>query len=101
MPIDRNAGSKIHPKYGLPFSALKLKKKKLVTVDDLLTKDEINDVLNIAISKRSVIKDIIILTIDNEDKWHYIFNDSLTETIAVFLLEKVKNYILSESEDEE
>ena len=45
-------------------------KRKLVTVDDILTKDEVNEIMESAFKVRKEIKDMVFVWIDRDGNTH-------------------------------
>jgi len=86
-------------KYGLPYSALRIDKRKKLTVDQLLTKDSINDTFNEANEIKQKLKGVIIIGLKEDDTYQWFTDDVLLTSQAVWLLECMKYDLLNNNEE--
>jgi hypothetical protein len=84
----------------IPMS-VKIPKRKVVTINDLLTRDDLNGILKDLDKVKPYIKDCIVIYIDKrDDKYYWQITDNTLASMAVWLLESTKNNLLNaESED--
>ena len=78
---------------------LKPAKRKPLTVNDLLTKDDINTVVDDVLEKRADMSSLIVIyqDIDGKIRWNC---SSIALSQFVFLLETVKVALLTEDDEE-
>jgi len=78
---------------------LKSAKRKPLTVNDLLTKDDINTVVDDVLEKRADMSSLIVIyqDIDGKIRWNC---SSIALSQFVFLLETVKVALLTEDDEE-
>ncbi len=93
--IDDNGWNR---KFGLPQSEVKPKKRKSVTINDLLTKDDINGILADLEKIKPNIKDLIVIYMDKNNKYSWQITGNTLESLAVWLLESVKLDLLNNGE---
>ena len=75
-------------------------RSKITTVNDLLARDDVNDMLSRLDKEKPDIQDIIVITVDRKtQKYTVDYNDDILESRAVWLLERVKLDIMK-GEDE-
>lgn len=81
---------------------VKTKRKRITTVDDLLTRDNVNEVFNDLNEVKPHIKDAIVIFIDRRDNQRYYSTtkDTMLST-AVWLLEATKNDLLNDEDGED
>ncbi len=93
-----NRKSNFEKKYGLPKSALRIKKgvRRITTIEDLLTRDDINGIL-VALDKvKPHISDMIVIYFDKERNiLDYIVTDETLVSKSVWMLEATKLDILN------
>ena len=79
-----------------------LLKRKLVTVDDLFTLDDVNDILEKVNKSKSHYSDIIVIVIDKDtEEYSWLLTNNTLESTAVWLLENTKNDLLNRNYDED
>ncbi len=88
-------------KHGLPKSALKVKsKKRITTVEDILTRDDVNGILIHLDKVKPDISDLIVVYYDKEgNRWNYQITEDTLVSTATWLLESAKLALLSENEE--
>ena len=79
----------------------KQKKSKVVTINDLLTRDDINGILSDLDKDKPDIRDLIVIYVDKRDKSfsYYLTQDTLIST-ATWMLEATKLDLLTEQTDD-
>lgn len=71
-------------------------KPEVVTVKDILTRDDINGILKDLADKKDGIVDMVVIYLDKDNRYHWeITNDTLSSTV-VWMLESTKLDILNE-----
>lgn len=66
------------------------RKKHLVTVNDLLTRDDVNGMLQDLQKKKVGIKNLIIIYTDDNSANHWEITSDTTSSLAVWMLESTK-----------
>lgn len=82
-------------KHGLPNSTIKLKNaEKLLTVNDILTKDDVKEVLSKVANDQTEITDLVCIYQDKEGyiNWHTTNDTTLDRKIL--MMEQVKIWLL-------
>ena len=79
--------------------------RNIKTVDDLITRSDVNDILSEAAQNKADITDIIIISKTSDGLMHYswaVDDDGKNETLkALGMIEYTKNMILNPPEDED
>ena len=68
----------------------RLKAKRVTTVTDLLTRDDVNGILAELNQRKDKINHLIVLWADREGKQHGLFTDDTLASKAVYMLESSK-----------
>jgi hypothetical protein len=79
-------------RFGLPFSALRLKRK--TTVSDILTQDDVLSVLEDLANNKERIKDLIVIYTDSKGTYHWNVTGGTLSSTAIWMLEGVKLDVL-------
>lgn len=87
-------------KTGLPKSAIRIKSRKVLTVNDVLARDDLNEFLANMEKIKPNIKHAIIIWIDREDNYSWEITKGILTSQAIFLLERTKFDLLSGNEEE-
>ncbi len=74
------------------------KHPRITTVNDLLTRDKVNDILNDLNKVKTGIRDLIVIYTDKDTKYHCLSTDDTLCSTATWLLESVKHDLMH-SED--
>ena len=83
----------------IPKSA---KLTKVKTVNDLLTRDDINGMLADLDKEKPNISDLIVIYLDKRDKrYHFQITEDTLNAVAVWLLQQVNQDILNEDTEDE
>jgi hypothetical protein len=97
--INNKKPNNFEKRYGLPPSVRKLKlTNRIKTVNDLLTRSDVNDVLDELSKNKSDVTDMIVIykTSNNLMHYSYAINDNNNETLRVLgMVEYFKNMILN------
>ncbi len=103
--INNKKPSNFEKKYGLPSSVRKLKlTNKIKSVNDLLSRSDVNDVLDELSHDKSDITDMIVIykTSDNKMNYSYALTDNDNEYIqALGMVEYFKSMLLNGSSKDE
>ncbi len=76
----------------------KTRKKRITTVSDILTQDDVKDAINTLIEKRAEITDLVYVYRDRQGMTHVNYGES--DEVSVFLLEKGKSIIMMPETEE-
>ncbi len=102
MPRKGKGNDKIgnfEKKYGVP-RLTKLHSRTRVTINDLLTSDDVNGILADLDKVKPHIKAAIVIYIDKrDDKYHWGITDDTLVSTAVWMLESTKMDLLCDDED--
>jgi hypothetical protein len=74
----------------------RLRAKRVTTITDLLTRDDVNDILAEVNKSKDKIKNMVVITVDHEDNQHWWITDETLNSIAVFMLESTKFDLMNE-----
>ncbi len=74
-------------------------RKKITTVNDLLTRDDINDILANLDKVKPDIKDLLVIYVDKENTHHWQTSDSTLLSTAVLMLESTKLELMFADDD--
>ncbi len=84
-------------KYGLPESAMIIPKRKLVTVNDILTRDDVYGMIDNLEKIKPHITDCIVIYMDKRDGMRYfVTTDNTAQSLATWMLETTKLDLLEE-----
>jgi hypothetical protein len=73
-------------------------KRKIVTVDDLLTQSDVNDALSMISEIKSEVKTLIIIYVKKDGNYNTITTDSVTNGDLNWYLDQVKDDILHDND---
>jgi archaellum biogenesis ATPase FlaH len=68
----------------------KYSRRPVTTVTDILTRDDVNDILSNITKQKDSIKHMIVITIDKEELYSWWTTDDTTMSTAIFMLESTK-----------
>lgn len=80
-------------------NTVKRTKKKLITIDDILTSDDVNKLFEKMLANKSDTLHALIIWVDRKQECHFESDETLTDNNAVGLLEWVKYRILQENDE--
>ncbi len=73
--------------------------KRLTTIEDVLTRDDVNGILADLYKVKPNISDLIVIYMDSKDeRYHFITTDNTLVSTATWLLESVKLDLLNSEE---
>jgi hypothetical protein len=77
------------------------RKHAITTVNDILTRDDVNGILEHLDRVKPHITDLIVIAIDRRDKvYHWLTTENTLESTAVWMLESTKLDMLNSEDDE-
>lgn len=76
-----------------------LKKSRNVTVNDLLTKDDVNGILQDLDNIKPDIKNLLIIWTDKDDKYYWEMSDDILVSQANLLLDLTKDDLIRDLKD--
>ena len=88
-----------NPKASRIPNAVKLPKRKLVTLNDLFARDDVNDLLATVDKHKADITDCVIIYLDKNRTYHWAVTKDTLESTAVWLLESTKHDLLHSDDD--
>jgi hypothetical protein len=72
--------------------------RSVKTIDDLLSKDDVNEAIDILVSRKKKIKKLVIIHINDDDTWGTVTTD-MTNCDLLWYLELVKNDLFNDNDD--
>jgi len=84
----------------IPKSAIKRKRKVKVTVNDLLTRDDINGILESLNETKPEIQDLIVIYTDKNHERYFIHTESSFISTLTWMLETTKLDMILSADDE-
>ncbi len=75
-------------------NAVKLPKRKLVTVNDLFARDDVNDFLATVDKQKAEITDCVLIYLDKDRNYHFVITENTLVSTAVWLLESTKHGLM-------
>lgn len=77
-----------------PEKLSKKSRRKVVTVSDILARDDVNDILQTIDKNKSDIKDLIVIAMPKDKPYYFYTTRETLSSTAVWLLECVKADII-------
>ena len=74
------------------------KSQRVTTIDDLLTSDDVKEILKDLVQGQAKIKDLVVCWTDRDGSVHAEVTDDTLESMAVWMLESAKKWIMTEEE---
>ncbi len=83
-----------------PTKTTKVKRKRrITTVNDILARDDVNDILESLVKNKAGISDLFVITIGRDGEIFWRYSDNTLPSKAIMMLEVAKFDILSEDSD--
>ena len=73
----------------------RLRAKKVTTVTDLLTRDDVNDILGELAKRKVKIKHMVVITVDSEETQQWWITNETVISKAVYMMEATKFGLMS------